>query len=69
MDVIEDCLPLNEHVMCIFLSNGLTINEYIVLLAQQIREALQVHALAPHARGEELLDLPVGSKHVECREV
>ena len=69
VDVVEDCLSLNEYVMGVFFSNRLTIYENIVLLPQQIREILRVHALIPQPRRKELLNLPVGSEHVECREV
>ena len=69
MNVIKDRLPLNEDVMCIFLSNGLTVHEDVVLLPQQICEILGVHALIPQSSREELLYLPVGCEHVECAEV
>ena len=69
VNVVKDCLPLNEDVMCIFLSNGLTVHEDVILLPQQICEILRVHALIPQSSREELLYLPVGSEHVECAEV
>lgn len=69
VDIVKDLLALNEDVMGVFLPDGLTVHEYVLLLPQQIRERLQVDALVPHPCGEELGDLPEGGECVQSGKV